>query len=367
MLSTESFLELLRLLPNDKRNKLLSNSKLKQYSIDGYRNLKYAPLKVLSVHAVKSHLFCETFLSLVVDEYNCLTPKDAQTFSIEEYPGILAYYLKCGLDVAPIEKRYNELIRETENETVLNPIEEQVKHNMIMKKYLGYVLKQNLYYYNFYPVFTVDNEITKIESPATEFPQKGNINLSSQLYAQHKCSDVFRANQVALIEFSEEDLSENRRGDQLNQTERKLDVDDLYNRNRIHRLKDIDLFPVVHLATKLDFSGSANLILEDNIQNSEDVFVEEEGLLYGPYKVDANHQIKVLKSSNGTIQCWRPKMSKTLDECCLRFDIDIGKYVLRSNLEMFYRDVLSEEELLQSFVRTLKDKRDLNSPEAVVK
>ena len=69
------------------------------------------------------------------------------TFSIEEYPGILAYYLKCGLDVAPIEKRYNELIRETENETVLNPIEEQVKHNMIMKKYLGYVLKQNLYYY----------------------------------------------------------------------------------------------------------------------------------------------------------------------------------------------------------------------------
>lgn len=366
MLSTESFLELLRLLPNDKRNKLLSNSKLKQYSIDGYRNLKYAPLKVLSVHAVKSHLFCETFLSLVVDEYNCLTPKDAQTFSIEEYPGILAYYLKCGLDVAPIEKRYNELIRETENETVLNPIEEQVKHNMIMKKYLGYVLKQNLYYYNFYPVFTVDNEITKIESPATEFPQKGNINLSSQLYAQHKCSDVFRANQVALIEFSEEDLSENRRGDQLNQTERKLDVDDLYNRNRIHRLKDIDLFPVVHLATKLDFSGSANLILEDNIQNSEDVFVEEEGLLYGPYKVDANHQIKVLKSSNGTIQCWRPKMSKTLDECCLRFDIDIGKYVLRSNLEMFYRDVLSEEELLQSFVRTLKDKRDLNSPEAVV-
>ena len=47
MLSTESFLELLRLLPDDKRNKLLSNSKLKQYSIDGYRNLKYAPLKVL--------------------------------------------------------------------------------------------------------------------------------------------------------------------------------------------------------------------------------------------------------------------------------------------------------------------------------
>lgn len=144
MLSTESFLELLRLLPDDKRNKLLSNSKLKQYSVDGYRNLKYAPLKVLSAHAVKSHLFCETFLSLVVDEYNCLTPKDAQTFSIEEYPGILAYYLKCGLDVAPIEKRYNELIRETENETVLNPIEEQVKHNMIMKKYLGYAFAQKM-------------------------------------------------------------------------------------------------------------------------------------------------------------------------------------------------------------------------------
>ena len=168
-----------------------------------------------------------------------------------------------------------------------------------------------MYYYNFYPVFTVDNEITKIESPATEFPQKGNINLSSQLYAQHKCSDVFRANQVALIEFSEEDLSENRRGDQLNQTERKLDVDDLYNRNRIHRLKDIDLFPVVHLATKLDFSGSANLILEDNIQNSEDVFVEEEGLLYGPYKVDANPQMG--RFNAGVPKCLRHLMSAASD------------------------------------------------------
>ena len=146
MLSTESFLELLRLLPDDKRNKLLSNSKLKQYSIDGYRNLKYAPLKVLSAHAVKSHLFCETFLSLVVDEYNCLTPKDAQTFSIEEYPGILAYYLKCGLDVAPIEKRYNELIRETENETVLNPIEEQVKHNLIICSLMVHCRVENFHF-----------------------------------------------------------------------------------------------------------------------------------------------------------------------------------------------------------------------------
>ena len=41
MLSTESFLELLRLLPDDKRNKLLSNSKLKQTSVyKGYKQDK---------------------------------------------------------------------------------------------------------------------------------------------------------------------------------------------------------------------------------------------------------------------------------------------------------------------------------------
>lgn len=36
MLSAENLLELLQVLPDDKRNKLLLNSKLKKYSIDGY-------------------------------------------------------------------------------------------------------------------------------------------------------------------------------------------------------------------------------------------------------------------------------------------------------------------------------------------
>ena len=165
-----------------------------------------------------------------------------------------------------------------------------------MKKYLGYVLKQNYYYYNFYPVYVFDNKIEKITSPVVDFPQKGNINLFSQPHAQHKCADVFQENQVALIEFSQNDLLENRRGEQLNQTEKKLDVDELYNRNRIHFLRDIDLFPVVHLAAKLDFSGASNLVLEDNIQNSEDVLVEEDSTLYGPYKLDSNHQIKVCRT-----------------------------------------------------------------------
>ena len=164
-----------------------------------------------------------------------------------------------------------------------------------------------------------DNKIEKIVSPVVDFPQKGNINLFSQPHAQHKCADVFQENQVALIEFSQNDLLENRRGEQLNQTEKKLDVDELYNRNRIHFLRDIDLFPVVHLAAKLDFSGASNLVLEDNIQNSEDVLVEEDSTLYGPYKLDSNHQIKVSKSQNGTIQCWHPRFNKSLDECFLTF------------------------------------------------
>lgn len=40
MLSAENLLELLQVLPDDKRKKLLLNSKLKKYSIDGYRTLK---------------------------------------------------------------------------------------------------------------------------------------------------------------------------------------------------------------------------------------------------------------------------------------------------------------------------------------
>ena len=43
---------------------------------------------------------------------------------------------------------------------------------MTMKKYLGYVLKQNYYYYNFYPVYVFDNKIEKITSPVVDFPQK---------------------------------------------------------------------------------------------------------------------------------------------------------------------------------------------------
>lgn len=367
MLSAENLLELLQVLPDDKRKKLLLNSKLKKYSIDGYRTLKNVPIKVLSTYAAKSSLFCQIFLDLIIDEYNNLTTKDSQTFAVDEYPGILAYYFKYGMDIAPIKIRYEALTVPIKIEKESSQQEvEKVGNDMTMKKYLGYVLKQNYYYYNFYPVYVFDNKIEKITSPVVDFPQKGNINLFSQPHAQHKCADVFQENQVALIEFSQNDLLENRRGEQLNQTEKKLDVDELYNRNRIHFLRDIDLFPVVHLAAKLDFSGASNLVLEDNIQNSEDVLVEEDSTLYGPYKLDSNHQIKVSKSQNGTIQCWHPRFNKSLDECFLTFESDVGKYVFRSQLQIFHKDVLSDEELLQGFARVLKDKKDIDSPEKVV-
>lgn len=77
MLSAENLLELLQVLPDDKRKKLLLNSKLKKYSIDGYRTLKNVPIKVLSTYAAKSSLFCQIFLDLIIDEYNNLTTKDS--------------------------------------------------------------------------------------------------------------------------------------------------------------------------------------------------------------------------------------------------------------------------------------------------
>ena len=109
MLSAENLLELLQVLPDDKRKKLLLNSKLKKYSIDGYRTLKNVPIKVLSTYAAKSSLFCQIFLDLIIDEYNNLTTKDSQTFAVDEYPGILAYYFKYGMDIAPIKIRYEAL------------------------------------------------------------------------------------------------------------------------------------------------------------------------------------------------------------------------------------------------------------------
>lgn len=136
MLSAENLLELLQVLPDDKRKKLLLNSKLKKYSIDGYRTLKNVPIKVLSTYAAKSSLFCQIFLDLIIDEYNNLTTKDSQTFAVDEYPGILAYYFKYGMDIAPIKIRYEALTVPIKIEKESSQQEvEKVGNDMTMKKY----------------------------------------------------------------------------------------------------------------------------------------------------------------------------------------------------------------------------------------
>ena len=84
MLSAENLLELLQVLPDDKRKKLLLNSKLKKYSIDGYRTLKNVPIKVLSTYAAKSSLFCQIFLDLIIDEYNNLIHRHSLLMNIPE-------------------------------------------------------------------------------------------------------------------------------------------------------------------------------------------------------------------------------------------------------------------------------------------
>lgn len=371
MTTQEKLRELLNYIPDSKRKKILSDSKFRSYRIKGYDALKKVPPKALVALLDRSKIenFFQDFCQEV--EFDTLgtiykSKEKLPTLTKENMTGILAFYLRNNFEISELKAKNIDIFDKEDSFTQLRlPLDDALStpesdlegSESMTKKYLGYILKQNSYFLNFYPVFVIENnKLVKIDDPYSEFPQKGNIYLYSGPNQKIHSEDLFVENQAAILEFSQEDLLANLKGDQLNQTEQKLDVNILKNKNHIYQLCSMEIYPVVHSSEKIEFKNKTISIIENNINSEDKVFIESDNILYGPYRVDTKvspFQIKLPVVASGVITCWKPKEGKVGDNYIQFANDYTSNIICLSDFKQERIDVKSDEELLKDFIRSI--------------
>ena len=113
-----------------------------------------------------------------------------------------------------------------------------------MNRYIGFIRLDNFYYYNFYPkyILTSDNKIIPIDNPSDMFPERGNIYLDDGYYKE-QIKQFCESNKICVIEFSDDDLIDySKRDGELNETNKKLRVSDLFQQSKITTLQENGLY-----------------------------------------------------------------------------------------------------------------------------
>ncbi len=233
-------------------------------------------------------------------------------------------------------------------------------------QYIGYVQETNGYY-NFWPVHIVRNgmaEPVSFEERQKRFPDLGNINFSSKTW------DYIRKNylntEILVITLAKTDLIENRRQDgYFQKTNYKVDINQLEGRRRIKRLKDLQIYPVLHPVNTIDFSKNVILIREKNINLKDEYLVEENNIFYGPYHVNINEDgmAQVNLANNYLVNSYRIKEGKVE---YIEINIENSDYpsitwycvLLDNRFSCELIDKISDRDLLKLFTRTFASRKD---------
>lgn len=163
---------------------------------------------------------------------------------------------------------------------------EETRMRMNMNKYIGFIRLDNYYYYNFYPkyILSSDKKVIPIEDSCALFPEKGNIYLDDGYY-KDQIKQFCEKNTFCVIEFSDDDLLDYSKKDgELNQTNKKLLVPDLFQESKITTLQDNNLFLIFERtddSLNNPFVIDPNRLLSDNTQ----VLISYSKKYIGPYVI----------------------------------------------------------------------------------
>lgn len=238
------------------------------------------------------------------------------------------------------------------------------------KQYIGYIQETNGYY-NFWPVYTFEEGLIKPVDSAEikdKFPDLGNINLYSTIwdYVNEKCVN----GEILVVTIPQSDLIENRRQDGFFQkTNFKIDFRKLEREGYVKRLSDIQVYPVLHPVNEIDFTKKTVLVEERNISTKDLCLIEENNVLYGPYRINLyeEDQIQVNltntnNKNNYVIDSYWPK-SGVIEYKEIRFEISGYSYIINCIYmeKEFIRkqvDKISDQDLLKTFLHSLSNSKD---------
>lgn len=387
------------------RNDILRN-RVKE-TIRGFRTLDAAPPTILKNNLKNNAKFCGKFLYAVARKYDCSIKKyekqdELPKMTKQNFLGLFAW--KCyNLDTSSESSRKlknmlewyeqalaerdddldedTEIIQQSYDETddaemqgdIDNP-EDQLQNlsseEDIMPEYTQYIgyIKETSGFYNFWPACIIHD--SSVESKTRHemgdiFPDYGNLLLYSEQrdYVRRN----YRSGEIYVITISpDNDLMDNDRPDTHRKTQYKIDVKQMELQGKIKRLKDFKIYPVLRPINAIDFSKKTVLVKEEveDIDVNDSCVIEEDGVLYGPFKAKENDagKCEVILPNNCIVKCYRPAHGG-INYIEIQAVIQGENYYTNSvclNDEFVSDEIdkISDEDLFESF-QALVHKRDI--------
>lgn len=236
---------------------------------------------------------------------------------------------------------------------VINNTQEETN----MHKYIGFIRLDNYYYYNFYPqyILTEDNKVCSIENPADSFPERGNIYLDDG-YNKEQIKQFCESNKFCVIEFSDEDLIDySRRDGELNETNKKLRVADLFQQSRITTLQENGLyliFECIDEGLNNPHINDTNKLLNEKMQ----ILISYSHSYIGPYYIGYDKSVPFAKI-NRSVDNYVLK-SYDIERYSIDYFDEYNRYDVYfaniNNVEPEIKDDITDDELLASFADSQK-------------
>jgi len=400
-------------LPTEQRKRIL-RSKIKD-NIPGFpKRRDLAPLSILKSTLKSNEKFAIHFLDAVADVYGCsseqcvnedqlpeLTPGnfwglfarncknlDSSQESCKILEEMLQEYERLAISDLPngagdvlvphtnsenLEQRDSEAAdTETDEQHNMRDVAQEEDYMSELTQYIGYIQETNGFY-NFWPVCIVNPDSIEqlyFNDAKLQFPELGNINLYNQ--ERSYVGKRFDTGDIVVLSLAESDLDDNMRQDGfLQRTNYKVDLKKLERHDKVKRLADIKMYPVLHPINQIDFTKTTITIKEEYVDENDPCLIEEDGVLYGPYdvKLDADGKAFVNRPSNYILDSYR-SLNGGLDYTVIQIDIPgaprVSTFNIRIDDKLIYEqiDKIPDQELFQAFLNSIESRKD-HSPNEI--
>ena len=249
-----------------------------------------------------------------------------------------------------------------------------------MGKYIGIMQHSNTFY-NFKPLMEIgrNGSLTLMDDSDRErlLPDSKNLNINVYYNAYdaaqaERAKNMFDNDRILVFEFEVDDLQKNLTTDgRRNPTGYKIQFQTAINTGKIHFLYMEGLYFVLRKGDLLtDFRNSAIVLLEKGSYGERDkVFVEQDGVLVGPYTVGLRNVDNALyikpdiQSNKYTLKGYKRKdcrLSRVENERKHWEDENPDFYAeiaaIKTGTNETYIDVISDEQLLDGFKDSVASK-----------
>lgn len=227
-----------------------------------------------------------------------------------------------------------------------------------MNRYIGFIRLDNFYYYNFYPkyILTSDNKIIPIDNPSDMFPERGNIYLDDGYYKE-QIKQFCESNKICVIEFSDDDLIDySKRDGELNETNKKLRVSDLFQQSKITTLQENGLYLIFE---STDDSLNNPLINDRDglLSEGTQILISYSDRYIGPYPIGYDNSMpfaKINRSADKYVL-----KSYIIDSYVIEYYDEHTEYSVHfaniNGIEPEMIDSITDDELLASFADSQKN------------